>query len=349
MLYTKIPYLYMIYGIFAFLLIHVLLVIWGRFSDSWIESPVIIHWPPVDVQNIKCYSAVGNDALKSIEDPAFSPKTKSIFFHETSCRGGIDSRQACAVESAALVHPDWDVYLLFTSPVTEVMLKRSCLAKLLEYPNIKLARIHAYSYTRKTAVSRIVSEKLWKSKKAVQHCLDIMKMLTLSRFGGVSLDLDVLVTKPFNCLPSNWIAKESPYLLASGVMRFSKNAVGRNFTKKVLRQIASTYNVISWSYNGASAIERVLLRRCKEAMKRTGDCRGITIYGDELFYPIQMSNAHSLINEGTLPRVKGEPYTYCLWNLLTSALKVHQKSPFVELAKEVCPRIYEMYGDEFGV
>ncbi|KAJ8728415.1 hypothetical protein PYW08_016800 [Mythimna loreyi] len=347
MLYMKSLYLYMIYFIAAYFLVHVLLVIWEKFSNLWNSYPVVIHWPPVNRYNIQCYTVVSNDALKSIED--FSPKTKSIYFHETSCRGGIDSRQACAVESAALSHPDWDVYLLFTSPVTETMLKRSCIAKLLEYPNVKVARIHAYSYTRKSAVSRVVSERLWKSSTPVQHSSDIMRMLTLNRWGGVTLDLDMLVMRSFNCLPSNWIAKESPYLLASGIMKFSKNGVGRNITKKIMRQIVSTYSAVSWSYNGASAIEKVLLRRCREVMKRTGDCKGITIFGNELFYPIQATNAHSIFKEGPLPEAKGEPYTYCLWNIITSSLKVHKESPFVQLAKKVCPKVYEMYENEFGV
>lgn len=236
MWYTKKLYLLcMIYIIITFFMIHVFLAIWEIFNELlWSRPPVIIYWPPVG-DNIQCYNQIGNDALISVEDPDFSPNSKSIFFHETSCRGGIDSRQACAVESAALVHPDWEVYLLFTSPVSEAMLKRSCLMKLLQYPNIKLARIHVYSYTKNTAVSRIVSEKLWKSKKAVQHTSDIMKMLTLNRWGGVSLDLDVLVMKTFDFLPDNWIAKESPYLLASGVMRFSKDEIGRNITRKVLQ------------------------------------------------------------------------------------------------------------------
>ena len=234
MLLKKKPYIYIVYMIPSFIIFHILIVIWGKFYEL-VKSPfpVIIYWPPVD-SNIQCYD-VPDDALQSVDDPGFLPKSKSIFFHETSCRGGIDSRQACAVESAARTHPDWEVYLLFTAPVTNVMVKKSCLMILLQFPNVRLARINVESYSRRTIVKKIFSQKLQNSLQPVEHAADILKILTLRKWGGVTIDLDVFVTRSLDSLSDNWIAKESPFRLASAVMRFSKDQVGRNFTRAVLR------------------------------------------------------------------------------------------------------------------
>lgn len=235
MLYRKSPHLYIFYLITWCLLLQFLIVLWDKFNEIvWSQSPVIIYWPPVD-GNIQCYGEFANDALPSVEDLSFSPKPKSIFFHETSCRGGIDSRQACAVEAAARAHPDWEVYLLFTAPVNDVMLKKSCLVKLQQFPNVKIARIHVKGYSANTIVQSLVRRRLKQSLQTVKHTADIMKMLTLNKWGGVSIDLDVLVMKSFNDLPDNWIAKESPFFLASGIMRFSKDQVGQNLTRDVLQ------------------------------------------------------------------------------------------------------------------
>ncbi|XP_047024107.1 lactosylceramide 4-alpha-galactosyltransferase-like [Helicoverpa zea] len=217
------------------LLTNFLVMLWNTFQNvQWKYKPMIIYWPQPD-KNLECYSYTDNDALMSVEDVSFMPKLKSIFFHETSCRGGVDSRQACAVESAARANPDWEVYLLFNAPVSDAMLKKSCLVKLLQYSNVRLARIHAASVSKESAVQQIVRSKLLHSRHPVTHSADIMRMLTLHRWGGVYLDLDMLVVKSFDSLPQNWIAKSSPFDLATGAMRLSKDEVGQNWTEEIIQ------------------------------------------------------------------------------------------------------------------
>lgn len=200
----------------------------------WEIDPVIIHWGPPD-KDISCYSILKGDGLPSVEDPSFSPGQQSIFFHETSCRGGIDSRQACSVESAARAHPDWEVYLLFNSPVSPDMLRVSSLSKLLEFPNIKVARVHASAYAKDSIVHSIVNKRLNKSLHPIEHTADIMRLLTLKKWGGVYLDLDQVVVKSFDMLPSNWIAKESNEDVSSGAMAFSKDEIGKNMINTFLK------------------------------------------------------------------------------------------------------------------
>lgn len=43
-----------------------------------------------------------------------------------------------------------------------------------------------------------------------------------------------------------------------------------------------------------------------------------------------------------------DPYMHHTWNHFTADLKVGEASPFAKLAREFCPTIYYMYGDEFG-
>ncbi|XP_049699815.2 lactosylceramide 4-alpha-galactosyltransferase-like [Helicoverpa armigera] len=341
---------FLVFLIMVVLLTNFLVMLWNKFQNvQWKYKPMIIYWPQPD-KNLECYIYTDNDALMSVEDVSFMPKLKSIFFHETSCRGGVDSRQACAVESAARANPDWEVYLLFNAPVSDAMLKKSCLVKLLQYSNVRLARIHAASFSKGSAVQQIVRSKLLHSRHPVTHSADIMRMLTLHRWGGVYLDLDMLVVKSFDSLPQNWIAKSSPFDLATGAMRLSKDEVGQNWTEEIIHEILSTYDNTQWSGYGARATERVLRRRCPELHNATsGDCQGLSIYSSELFYPIGFSEAHLLVRGGPLKKINVEPYTYHIWNLVTKMFTIRPNSAYVQLASKLCPLIYGAYGDAFGV
>ncbi|XP_047024358.1 lactosylceramide 4-alpha-galactosyltransferase-like [Helicoverpa zea] len=303
------------------------------------------------VPNITCHNShksLNNDTLPSVEDKSFNPKSKSIFFHETSCRGGVDSRQACAVESAARANPDWEVYLLFNAPVSDAMLKKSCLVKLLQYSNVRLARIHAASFSKESAVQQIVRSKLPHSRYPVEHSADIMRMLTLHRWGGLSLDLDMLVAKSFNNLPKNWIVKETIKELSTGAMAFSREGIGHNFTGEVLKEMSKKYDNKSWSGNSPLIIQNVLRRYCNRTVDKYGFCNGVNIFRHDMFYPIHYASTASYFEAKPL-NLTYEPYTYHLWNALTEIYDVHPNSTYARLARKYCPKIYRMYATSFGV
>lgn len=185
--------------------------------------------------NLSCYESQIGDALPSAEDPSFSPKAKSIFFHETSCRGGLTVRQACAVEAAARAHPRREIYVLFSAPVTDYELKTSCLAELLFFNNVKFLRLHAAEYSKGTAVQSMLLNDLKKSKFQIQHIADILRILTLNKWGGIYLDTDTIVTKSLDELPSNFVAKETEKHVASGILSFAKDEIGTNVTNAVIK------------------------------------------------------------------------------------------------------------------
>jgi lactosylceramide 4-alpha-galactosyltransferase len=74
----------------------------------------------------------------------------AFFFVETSCDGVVNARQACAVESAALLHPEADVYLLLLSPPAglNVTLNPSLRHLLSHYPNVQVLYFHLQDYFR---------------------------------------------------------------------------------------------------------------------------------------------------------------------------------------------------------
>lgn len=134
-------------------------------------------------KGIQCYNVKSN-TLPDICDSQ-PKKGRSIFFHETSCNSHLNdkivikARQACAVESAAKLNPNFDVYLLYASPGLfkfEETESDRFLQALLKYNNIKIMHLDYGRYTNGTPVEKLYSEgKIEKSKYPLSHASDVLR------------------------------------------------------------------------------------------------------------------------------------------------------------------------------
>lgn len=306
---------------------------------------IVIEW------TTPCHYSNWGDALPSAEDPTFIPKGKSIFFHETSCRGNLTVRQACSVEAAARAHPQWQIYVLFSLPVTNHALKTTCLKRLQEFPNIQFLRLHVAEYSKGSVVQSVLLNDVKHSKYPVHHTADILRILTLNKWGGVYLDTDMIVTRSLEQLPLNFIAEETYGDVASGVMSFGNDDVGKTVTGEVLKYISKKYNPKKWSVNGAEAIQKVLQRLCpKLKMKEkvpVKDCKGVQIFGYELFYPKYFLEVDDMFRSPAKKFDLHRPYTYHMWNYLSHNRTIYKGTMYQILAQTFCPTIYESYRHEF--
>ncbi|KAJ8723046.1 hypothetical protein PYW07_004226 [Mythimna separata] len=313
-------------------------------------QPLIMHFNNVD-DNISCHYVVENDALPSAEDRNFMPSPNSIFFHETSCRGGLNSRQACAVESAARAHPTRQVYVMFSGPVSEVVYQRSCIAKLRRFANVRFARVHIRDYARNTPLeAMVVSAPFNKSEFRLEHTSDILRYLTLYKWGGVYLDTDMLVVKSVTPLGNNWVAKQDSSFVNAAAIAISMDRLGRKLVEAVINELRTTYRPDLWAHNGPGAITRVLRRMCqttKLAEWSSKTCQGLEVYSPEYFFPLHYSLRHEYFMPGE-SNIKNA-YTHHFWNRLTYNRKIEKDSPYEKMARNYCPTTYEMYGQEFGL
>lgn len=155
---------------------------------------------------ISCYDDEASNTMDEITADLYpSPtKGKSIFFHETSCassvQGGIvlTARQACAVESAAKMNPELHVYLLFTAPINlgNSTAKSKFVSQLLSYPNVHIRHLNFERYFVGSPLEQWYrSGALKASKWPRSHASDVLRFLTLWKYGGTYLDLDVVVKR----------------------------------------------------------------------------------------------------------------------------------------------------------
>ena len=124
---------------------------------------------------------------------------KNIFLLETSCPedgyAKLSCRQACSVESTALMNPSLSVNLLYLSPSPPSDPANLVIQQLLEYSKVHVNRIKVADYMRDTPIERwyfsgIINTSNWPNT----HMSDVLRYLTLWKFGGIYLDLDVIVT-----------------------------------------------------------------------------------------------------------------------------------------------------------
>ncbi|KAK8765077.1 hypothetical protein V5799_032317 [Amblyomma americanum] len=168
---------------------HVYIQVWKKLSGCFIEE-----------------SLVENSEEKS----GFS----RIFFLETGGRGTLSPRFACAVESAARLHPGWTVHLLSTSGgnATHKDTSGPFVDVLRSIPNVVLSYIKPVEEFQGTPLEAWYrSGVLNKSSHPVEHLADALRLAVLYKRGGVYLDLDVVVIRPLDSLPS--FVCQSPVVL----------------------------------------------------------------------------------------------------------------------------------------
>lgn len=187
--------------------------------------------------NLSCYNT------KVVKDLHMSTKysfkqDKKIFFLETSCSGGLNSRQACSVESAARSNPNFKVYVVFLGPASKEFILGKTYSTLRSMKNVYFVRISLDKITKskgtirmKKVFNKIRNQSGW----PIHHMADALRFLVLHEYGGVYLDLDMMVVKSLSALGKNWVSKESNLSPGSAALRVSRDELGKNFSALAIK------------------------------------------------------------------------------------------------------------------
>ncbi|CAH1115992.1 unnamed protein product [Phaedon cochleariae] len=314
------------------------------------------------INSIHCYQ-MKSESLPEISEVT-PTKGKSIFFHETSCKSFINgkiwisARQACAVESAAKMNPNLDVYLLYTSPgVFHFKDDESdrILQALMTYDNIRIMHLDYEKYTHGTPVENLYSSgKIENSNWAQSHASDVLRYLTLWKYGGIYLDLDVIVTKTLENLSPNYAGAESERNVAAGILSFAPTGRGHVFANTCLNDLKDHFNGQDWGYNGPGVITRLLKVICGTKLAKdmiNKDCQGFTVYPPDRFYAVPWWNWTMYFNEENKEAVinlSNNSYAIHVWNKHSVDTKIPLTSnvPYLYFARKYCPKVVEEC-DEF--
>lgn len=230
--------------------------------------------------DINCYDEVSTsesirdfDPESSIDKPQLG---RNIFFHETSCFGEkgltLNARQACAVESAARMNPTMTVYLLFVSKSEFSNDTRQIIKHLLNYRNIKIRHIYPDDYVKNTPLEEWYTRgALKKSRWPNSHMSDVLRYLTLWKYGGIYLDLDVVVTTSLENL-TNFAGAEDWDDVAAGIIGFDMSELGRRMADACVRDLEKNFRGDLWGNNGPGVITRALQKLCATKYVSIDNC-----------------------------------------------------------------------------
>ncbi|KAH8402943.1 hypothetical protein KR222_000556 [Zaprionus bogoriensis] len=305
--------------------------------------------------------------LDDVLDSKVKPiSDRSIFFHETRCHPAysvntleLSGRQACAIESAALNNPTFQVFVLFTSTTylpNADKLKQAIINALLSYRNVQFRQLDIWQYAKDTPMENWINrEDLFRSSFLKEHISDLLRLLSLYRYGGIYLDLDVMVLRSFEYVPLNFAGLETNTSIGNTVLGLDNSQLGNYFLKNFLQDFEENFAGDLWAENGPRSLSRVIKKICNSnkfslLLDNPDRCQGFKVYNISAFYEINWLEwfnlfVPSVLND-TLKRVK-DSYVIHLWNHLNSFVPLDPKSPYIHLAKRHCPKVLAAAGSTF--
>ena len=184
-----------------------------------------------------------------------------------------------------------------------------------------------------------------------QNLSNLMRLAVLYKYGGVYLDTDFIVLKPFRGL-KNLIGAQSMDMESKNWTRLNNAVlifdVNHPLLLKFIEEFASTFDGNKWGHNGPYLVSRVVER----IRKKPGN--NFTVLPPMAFDPVDWIRINRLFqkpaNQGDsiwvqhkLLQLSGETYGVHLWNKQTSNLRIEEGSVMGRLILEHCILCQHIY------
>lgn len=267
---------------------------------------------------------------------------RRVFYLETSGRPYLTRRQCCTVESVAKNNPDRPVQVFMSAH--QLQMNTSWLKVLENYPNIQIVLFDMEDYFTDTPLDEWYHEEEWNTTLyKVVHLSDYMRVLTLLKGGGMYMDLDYIVMKPFDeKILRNFVLVETDEikLLSNSALHFEK---GHWFIKEMIDRLNKYYEPIDYMFHGPGLITNLMARLCnlKRGMIESNNCTDITVVPHTYFCPISNVKWHPLFENVTSESMAmvNESYGIHTWSGKTKQvpLDLNSNQLFAVLAREHCP------------
>lgn len=318
---------------------------------------IIISFGKIFSEDTWCYDERFPERQNQLPDfvNLASNERPPIFFLETTCLSStvgkvtLNPRQGCAIESAALANPSSDIYVLFIGWAVLTPTNDSIIEKLLNYKNIYFKRINLANYTAKTLVAKLYNSKeINRSPYAFKQTNDMLRLLTLWKYGGTFLDMDVISRKGLKNIGTNYVGTGSDETIHTAVMSFDKNGVGHKFLGDCLRWANENFQMDVQNSLGDVLITRLMKLRCQVLYKTHMDrnrCKGIIVYPSEMFYPIPWKQWMYLFDRNKMVECERKINSAVLvhtWDSKSSNMRLgrlHDQAISL-LAFHQCPQMY---------
>lgn len=100
---------------------------------------------------------------------------------------------------------------------------------------------------------------LQESHYPTEHLSDILRYVTLWKYGGTYLDLDVITLKSFEEVEENFVGIEYDKSVGAGIINFSrKRKKSHKWTRKILNYLNANFLPECWSDNSVGVLVKLV-------------------------------------------------------------------------------------------
>lgn len=187
-----------------------------------------------------------------------------------------------------------------------------------------------------------------------EHTSDLLRLLSVYRYGGIYLDIDVVVLRSLEYVPLNYVCAHDNSTLGNAVISLEPRGAGHEIGERFLRDFQQNYN---GKLYGPSLISRVVRKICgtnsiKEMEADPERCGGLHVYNSTAFFAIPSHHwkhflEPSSLND-TMTKTK-DSYLIHLWNKSSykHLIKVGSNTAYAKYAEKHCPKAYAAAGEYF--
>ncbi|CRK97857.1 CLUMA_CG011232, isoform A [Clunio marinus] len=251
--------------------------------------------------------------FESIENAYIQPENgRNVFLLETRNTTTdviLNPRQACAVESAALMNPDHEVFLIYASKDRLQNIERTQeLHSILTYPNVHIYYINDLEkFTEGTPFEDFIkSRQLLDAKYPIEHTADVLRVLLLWKFGGTYTDTDTITRLPFDTLEPNFACQENEKYVVNGVWNM-ESADRSPLATLFAEHLTKNYDATTWAKNGPGLVTAVVSKLCGTEsvtqMIAKKECEGFHVLPRKVCYPILYDEKSKLFNSSNADEI----------------------------------------------
>ncbi|XP_077524234.1 lactosylceramide 4-alpha-galactosyltransferase-like [Amblyomma americanum] len=265
---------------------------------------------------------------------------------------------ACAVESAARLHPTWTVHLLsVTDGHSRSEISGPFADMLRAIPNVVVSTITPLEEFQGTPLEPWYrSGVLNTSAYPVEHLADALRLAVIYKRGGVYLDSDVVMLRPLDMLPS--FVSQSPAISAprlekgdsvsNGFLAFHR---GEPFLLELMNHVVKAYIPQAWASIGPLLLRSVTLEYCgKRSVKelvgrwcRSGEDFMVLHYRN--FLPVPYNEWRLFFNASASEEAKEmykESYVLHVYNKMSSRTHAQPGSAYWKEALHRCNKSLQL-------
>ncbi|XP_067143883.1 lactosylceramide 4-alpha-galactosyltransferase-like [Centruroides vittatus] len=267
----------------------------------------------------------------------------NIFFAETSGSSSLNVRQACAIESTARYHSSASVnVLIFTRNDTRDMFNLTR-----KYSNIQFIKSTFQEIFKDTPLFKWCKRKEWiKSEYKVLDLSDAARYALIWKYGGIYLDLDIVMLKSISFL-GNFVIKEHDTSIGGSIFGIKHH--NHSFLLNCMNAASKEYRTNSFGSIGPPLFTRIFTSYCNGSnlndLQKRNNC-DFTILNPKAAFPVLYDRWEDYFSNTSAKKVIREikdSYLIHVWNMITSKKILHagSGSAYELIMANNCPFVYE--------